>query len=938
MNSSPAPRGFGHDSGHDSGQSAGRHVGIVAHTHWDREWYAPFQEFRIRLVELLDELLDLLEHDTSYRRFMLDGQTAVVDDYLTIRPDHEGRIRALVESGRLSIGPWAVLMDEFMVSGETIIRDLQAGMRRAAELGGAMEIGYLPDMFGHIAQMPQILRLAGFEHAVVWRGVPSAVDDTAFAWSAPDGSTVRAEFLYGSYSNGRDIPEDGAGLIRRAESYAAELGESVTGDMLLMNGTDHQLPQPWLGRVVAEANEIAAETGDGGYRFSVTSLPEYLGGRTTDGLTTWQGELRSGARSNILMGVASNRVDVHQLAAAAERSLERRAEPLAALLLADDPPNELLELAWDGLILNAAHDSSCACSADEVVEAVRVRYQEARQIADGVTRTACRRLAAIVDATPGSTVVLNPTARTRAGLVEVTAPGTGPFTVQGADGSSRPYQVIDEIGGEAFSTTVTGSKIRWVVEAMRGPEFRGVQIAAADITEHDGTTEVELQAAGPGGTATSLDTLREKLLARAEADPDTTFRVRMLRVPACRLAFATDPVDGFGWSTYSISEREGPPTDSTDENATVVGATLSNALLSATVDESDGTVSLRTTDGVEIHGANRLVDGGDGGDTYNYSPPTVDRIVDSPVAVSVTTRESGPVRSVVIVDATYHWPTAAVGDERRCEARTDHVETVRVETTYELRAGERFLRIHTEFDNRCRDHRLRAHVPLPVPVQGSDAECAFAVVHRGLEPEGGPHEFPLPTFPSRRFVDASDGDRGLALLHDGLLEYEITEGGTEIALTLLRSTGYLSRLEPALRPNPAGPADPLEGPQLQGRVALDYALLPHTGDWCTTDLYGAADEFLVPLERVRGGGAEPTRPSEGRLLRVDGAEVSALTTCDGAALLRLFNPNNHEASCTVERDGTALSGDIVDLRGRVEAPWSSPVTLAPGAIATLRVG
>ena len=80
---------------------------------------------------------------------------AVIDDYLEVRPENEERIRALAAAGRLSMGPWYILMDEFLVSGETIIRDLQSGLLRGAAFGGAMEVGYLPDMFGHIAEMPQ---------------------------------------------------------------------------------------------------------------------------------------------------------------------------------------------------------------------------------------------------------------------------------------------------------------------------------------------------------------------------------------------------------------------------------------------------------------------------------------------------------------------------------------------------------------------------------------------------------------------------------------------------------------------------------------------------------------------------------------------------------------------------------------------------------------
>src|SRR5262249_10539783 len=204
--------------------------------------------------------------------------------------------------------------------------------------------GYRPDMFGHIAQMPQILRLAGFEHAVVWRGVPSTVTQTAFRWEAPDGSAVRAEYLYGSYSNGRDLPDDAKQLVARARSYELELGPARLpgGAMLLMNGTDHQMPQRWLGRVVAQANEIQDDS-----RFAATPLPEYLPQQPAEALHTVRGELRSGARANVLMGVASNRVDVHQACAVAERAVERRAEPLSALLLQPDRhPDSLLRIAW----------------------------------------------------------------------------------------------------------------------------------------------------------------------------------------------------------------------------------------------------------------------------------------------------------------------------------------------------------------------------------------------------------------------------------------------------------------------------------------------------------------------------------------------------------------------------------------------------------------
>ncbi|MGZ6953056.1 MAG: glycoside hydrolase family 38 C-terminal domain-containing protein, partial [Acidimicrobiia bacterium] len=259
-----------------------------------------------------------------------------------------------------------------------------------------------------------------------------------------------------------------------------------------------------------------------------------------------------------------------------------------------------------------------------------------------------------------------------------------------------------------------------------------------------------------------------------------------------------------------------------------------------------------------------------------------------------------------------------------------------VVTTLELRSGEPFLRVRTELDHRCRDHRLRAHFPLPRPVTQSHADCAFAVVARGLTTEGGPHEAPLPTFVSRRFVDASDGEEGLALIHDSLLEYELVDDGRELALTLLRATGYLSRSEMMLRPNPAGPLDPLDGPQLQGPVAVDYAVALHRGDWTAARLPALADDVLVPLERVRVAG-RGTEPVTHRPLAVRGAVVSALLREPGGRVVRVYNPGSAETEVEVEVDETPARGWLVDLRGRPLERFEGSFALRGGGIATARL-
>lgn len=229
---------------------------FVPHFHWDREWYEPFQVFRHRLVAALDTVLETAEANPGFR-FTVDGQMAAIEDYLEMRPENRDRVVALVTEGRIAIGPWLILLDEFLCSGETIVRNLRMGWSAAAKLGGAMPVGYLPDMFGHVAQMPQILARAGFEHAALWRGVPAAIEGHAFRWRAPDGSEVRTEFLFDGYDNGLDVllvPDRvGRALGDYAEMTAARWGSDP---VLAMAGTDHNAPDPdlaaWLRRASGE--------------------------------------------------------------------------------------------------------------------------------------------------------------------------------------------------------------------------------------------------------------------------------------------------------------------------------------------------------------------------------------------------------------------------------------------------------------------------------------------------------------------------------------------------------------------------------------------------------------------------------------------------------------------------------------------------------------
>ncbi|OLD47562.1 MAG: hypothetical protein AUI83_14170, partial [Armatimonadetes bacterium 13_1_40CM_3_65_7] len=365
----------------DFGAMADTKITLVPHTHWDREWYDPFSVFSERLVAMMDTLIEL--GGGGFPHFHLDGQTAMIDDYLERRPEREDDVKRLAAQGRLSVGPWVTQMDEFLTSGESHIRNLEMGLARARELGPPLEVGYMPDQFGHIGQMPQILRMAGIERAVVWRGVPAGVDRDAFWWEAPDGSRVLTEYLAFGYSNGASY-ERATNADQLADaltrSAAAQRPFMASDRMLVMVGYDHSGPDASLpARLAGAADRLE------GIEATIGGLAGHLGSQRLEiEPPTWRGELRSSARAHLLPNVYSARVHQKRERGRVEALVERYAEPLAALAPGVKWPEVELRRAWTLLLWNGAHDSACGCSHDQVAIDVDLRFAEAHDIARAI--------------------------------------------------------------------------------------------------------------------------------------------------------------------------------------------------------------------------------------------------------------------------------------------------------------------------------------------------------------------------------------------------------------------------------------------------------------------------------------------------------------------------------------------------------------------------
>jgi mannosylglycerate hydrolase len=893
---------------------------LVPHTHWDREWYRPFQRFRMRLVDLVDGVLKRAEADRRFR-FTFDGQTAMLDDYLAIRPEAEPRIKALVAAGQLAVGPWRILSDELLVAGETLVRNLEAGLERAGQLGGALAAGYLPDQFGHAAQIPQLLRRAGIGHAVLWRGVPAAVDRHAFAWSAPDGSTVRTEYLVGGYGNAAGLLEQGGhdpgDLAAAVDRLYRGLRPWFGADpVLAMYGTDHSSPIPELLDLVDAVNRAQDRV-----LVRVGTLADYLAavGDGTGGLPAWRGELRSGARANLLMGVLSARIGLKAACARAERLLARYAEPLQALH-ATAWPAPFLDLAWRRLVESSGHDSVTGCGADAVADQVAVRLAEASQLGEGLAERAAAGVAARVP--QGSVAVLNPSPFPRTGLVELDLPvpdARDEVTLELPDGQLLDTQEAGRSAALLHTEELPGSRLGEVFRRVHGRELFGRVVNAVLVDPAGRTLTFELDHR-PDPLHLDMHRLRRDVdLAAATAAEGERWQLRVLAPPRRRLLAAV-PVPPLGWT--SVRHGQGGPTPPGHDGPTgpvrLRDGGLDNGLLAVAV-AGDGSLRLRGG-GVTLDGVGRLTDGGDAGDLYNYAPPAADQQVAEPDLVDVASLAGGPLRGVLAVERTYRWPLGSTA-----AARSADRATVRTVTRVELRAGEPFVRLRVSFDNPCRDHRLRLHVPLARPAAGSFAEGQFAVVERGTEAEGGHGEVPLATFPARGFVDAG----GAAVLLDHVLEYQVLTDPPELALTLLRAVGQISRNAHRYREEPAGPEVATPGAQCLGPWSVGLAVLPHAGPWHADGVLEQAERYQHELLAVPGTGpglalGQPALPAAalpeaaGLAVEGDGVVLSALRRRGEWLELRLAC--QHPDPVTVTVGGGLLAAREADLVGRPGAP------------------
>ncbi len=902
-------------------------VYVVSHTHWDREWYQAFQGFRTRLVYMMDELIETMERDPEYRYFNLDGQTIVLGDYLEIRPENEGRLRALIQAGRIRIGPWYAMPDEFLVSGESLLRNLAKGVRIARSFGvKPLRCGYIPDIFGHNSQLPQIVSGFGIDNVVFFRGFGDCPTAEIW-WEGADGSRVLGLKLSEdrSYSDWffatrwpfseRDFQYEPEELIRRTKEFLVYKRKRATTDITLaLDGVDHVEVEPRLSWMLKLLNES-----DLGVQFVHADLEQYIDAikAKVGDLRVYRGEQRApgdkGVSNNVLANTLSSRVHLKQMNQHGETLLEKWAEPwgVFAMLEGRPYPKAFLARAWEYLIQNHAHDSICGCSIDQVHQDMVSRFDQSRLIGEQMIGEQLAFLSNHIDA-------LNPDDK---------------FLLTVFNASQDPVDGVFEV--EVSLPAGTDAAVRLPLHGCTSFKLYDQE-----------ANEVPYQV---------LEVERNRVQRRR------WYRdiPRGELVDRFRLAIKGS-VPSFGYTSYGIRtvEMEGPKHGeySAERMSTPVRYPGSMAVDECTWDNGRLRVQVRPNGTVDVtdHRTGRthaglllFEDEADIGDAWTHASPVTNEVCSTFGAqADISVVYDGPLQTRIRIRATMRVPQEIQAGNARRSATLAGLE---ITTDLDLRKNDPVLRCRTQVKNNVRDHRLRVLFPAGIRTDRFQTSTPFDLVERNVaHPDYSKYlEKFSGVVPHNGIITLADDRNGLAVYSKGLYEAAVRDNEQRtVALTLLRSIRRVVGMNDT------------DGGQVLGEREFAYAIRPFAVEGDTgSSLFREHQQYVGGVRSVQRPVGKvkyetphrrtPDLPWVKSYLHVDAPEliVSAVKEAEdrpGHGVVRLFNARSVPVKGTVTFDRALKSASLLDLNETVVAgaPWSDrqvSVEAGPKQIVTLEV-
>jgi len=867
-------------------------IHVVSNSHWDREWGYPFEETRLLLLDFMDNLLALLDKDPEFHSFTMDSQTLCVEDYLELRPEKRATIEKHVKSGRLIIGPWYSLPEEYIVNGESLVRNLVVGHRVAESLGKVSKVGYTPFSYGQTSQIPQIYMGFDIDTIIFYRGINTPKSE--FILEGPDGTRLlgmrfgtMSRFSYYIYvyrylRYGSDDVwarydwDRGAAPFRLAradkprehyhvlDKHIKQWNDKPIRDQLLklvkdesehfttshiccMQGFDTSDPDPEESRIMKLCQKLLPE-----HDIKLSDLDTYMKAmrKEVKNPAVLTGESRdpgsTGKWTHLMGDVISARTRLKRANHKAEVHLQRLAEPWSAIgsMVGGEYVKTGIDKCWKLLLQNHPHDTITGAGIDQMEKDSLFRFDQICIISEGLARRGMGAVQIAIDnsdLSPKDSVltVYNPCPFPRSGVV------------------SAYIDMPANMGYDAFSIrTPDGKKVSRI---QRKEQFEW------------GTLVRNLQ-------DISIELNSQRVLCHIEVED----------IPA------------FGYKTYHIVREEKwqfePGSLAVETNV------IENEHLRVKFN-SDGTLDVTHKPTKQTYaGLHYLEDTGETGHSWIHMEPHSNEAITShgfPCVIAL--EEAGPLLARVRVEYHMEVPIGIDdemtdqfrGDAMDHTSRTKERKKLIVTSRFTLRAGQQRLDVVTSLDNQCRNHRLRVMFPTGLRANQTHTDAAYDVIARDITVKKGNAYYgkPNPQYPMYRWVDMSDGKKGFAILNTGIREYEAVDNKERtLGITLFRAFTY--RNCPIFGRWEVHPEMDLA--QCIGPHEWTYSIYPHKGDW-TNGVFNQAEELNLPLDPAQCGPHKGTLPKSLSFLTLSGGNVQLTAFKQhedrpGSYTVRVFNP------------------------------------------------
>ncbi len=920
-------------------------IHVISGTHWDREWRFTAEQSLLRLAELVDELMNVLENNADYRCFLLDGGTVVLEDYLAIRPENKERLKALFEAGRIQTVMWYTLPEMSTVAPEALIRNLLTGKKMADQFGGAIQTGYTATSYGQISQLAQIYSGFGINTVMSYRGTNKNQVPPICKLESPDGTQVyhvrcfdevtRTNwFFYPHYmlvlgKLARDLstkwdPEQGPVHMADQDLYETAIQlkkekmefnqdpevikkairmlvnqaepQAIGNHILALDMEDNAVPYVNLPEMIKKINAAVSD-----YYVQQSSLDEYIENclKSIDDskLKIHKGEMRFTlieAGFNGLLGAThSSRVDLKLFNDLAQRELINIAEPLSAMssFLGGSYEKRLLDRAWLYLLKNHAHDSICGAAISAAHEDNPGRFRSVTSLARECSRKACEEIWSKLDTAEkfgkeDLTITFFNTLPVHRNsiesvIIDTPRPNFGDFKIEPCTGAGPIVEGFDPDNMITF-------------QYFDIFDEDGEKVPFKILEREDIDLEVERKL---DSNAAVYDILRNRVLMEVDIPP---MGYRTYAVRPRKRKYITDPKPA--GPRQLIAGNDG---------------TLENEFLKIDIN-SNGTFNVYNKQmSKQLKGMHYFCDDASTGNAHKHKGTLHDYMVTSlGEKADLTLLENNQFRASWKIDIQMRIPDSAENSSRN---RSHCKIKIPISVILTLKKGSQLLEIKTIIHNTAKDHRLRIMFPTDIETDYAYADGAFDILKRSVlwEQTGDNVESYHPFKPMQRFVTVSNEKEGFSFISKGLGEYEVVDDKHRtLAITLLRTSRAYMRANRSLM-TPEEYEKNL-GQHCLGKIEYEYAINVHKGNWDSGRVHLAADAFRVPMRAIQGVPSKGTIPMTQSLISLepsDDIQLSAFYKSDDVDgyILRLFNISSKDVKSKIKFNVGIKSAEVISM-------------------------